>query len=67
MAKLRLVKVIIQPVFVIDDGDTLIENVAKPVEVSAALWPNVVAALEEERGRMESDLTDDLTAARESS
>lgn len=37
--KARLLKVVVQPVFVIDDGDTLAEQVAQPIEVSAADWP----------------------------
>lgn len=37
--RLRLLKVICQPVFVIDDGETLIEQAAEPVVVSAADWP----------------------------
>lgn len=37
--RLRLLKVICQPVFVIDDGEVLIEQTAEPVTVSAADWP----------------------------
>lgn len=37
--KLRLLKVIVQPVFVLDDGETLTEQAGQPVEVSAADWP----------------------------
>lgn len=37
--KLRLLKVICQPVFVIDDGESLTEQTAEPVVVSAADWP----------------------------
>jgi hypothetical protein len=37
--RLRLLKVIVQPVVVIDDGDSLLEQVADPVVVSAADWP----------------------------
>jgi hypothetical protein len=39
VSKLRLLKVIVQPVFVVDDGETLIEQPAQPVEVSPAEWP----------------------------
>ncbi len=39
MAVLRLLKVIVQPVFVLDDGETLTEHVAEPVVVPAADWP----------------------------
>ncbi len=39
MTKLRLLKVIVQPVFVLDDGETLIEQAGQPVEVPASEWP----------------------------
>lgn len=39
MRKLRLLKVIVQPVFVVDDGDELVEQTAEPVVVSPADWP----------------------------
>lgn len=39
MPKLRLLKVICQPVFVIDDGEGLVEQPTQPVEVPAAEWP----------------------------
>ncbi len=39
MPKLRLLKVIVQPVFVIDDGDSLTEQAAEPQVVSARDWP----------------------------
>lgn len=41
--KLRLVKVITQAHFVLDDGDTLQEVVAEPVPVSAHEWPTYAA------------------------
>jgi hypothetical protein len=37
--KLRLLKVIVQPVFVLDDGDNLTEVSADPVVVSPEEWP----------------------------
>jgi hypothetical protein len=37
--KLRLLKVIVQPVFVVDDGEQLVELRADPVEVSGREWP----------------------------
>ncbi|MGI8807515.1 MAG: hypothetical protein ACR2KK_06685 [Acidimicrobiales bacterium] len=37
--KLRLLKVICQPVFVLDDGENLVEQTAEPVVVTAAEWP----------------------------
>ena len=39
MGRLRLVKVLVQPFFVDDDGETLTEHVANPVEVAAKDWP----------------------------
>jgi hypothetical protein len=38
--KLRLVKVICQPVFVLDDGETLTEHAAEPMVVPASEWPS---------------------------
>jgi hypothetical protein len=37
--RLRLVKVVAQPHFVLDDGDTVTETVASPVEIPAKDWP----------------------------
>jgi hypothetical protein len=42
--RLRLLKVLCQPIFVLDDGETLVEQVAQPVEVSAAEWPTFATA-----------------------
>ncbi len=39
MSRLRLLKVIVQPVFVVDDGEQLIEQPAQPVTVSPQDWP----------------------------
>lgn len=47
--RLRLLKVIVQPVFVVDDGETLTEQPAQPVIVPAAEWPGYAA------GRFASD------------
>jgi len=38
--QLRLLKVIVQPVFVVDDGEALTEVQAQPGAVSAADWPS---------------------------
>jgi hypothetical protein len=38
MTRVRLLKVMVQPVVVIDDGDTLTEHVVAPVVVPAAEW-----------------------------
>ena len=39
MSRLRLLKVIVQPVFAVDDGEALTETAAEPVVVSPADWP----------------------------
>jgi hypothetical protein len=37
--RLRLLKVIVQPVFVLDDGETLSEVTPQPFVVTAKEWP----------------------------
>ena len=37
--RIRLVKVIVQPVFVLDDGENVIEVEHQPVAILAADWP----------------------------
>ena len=37
--KLRLLKVVVQPVFVVDDGENLVEQAADPIVVPASAWP----------------------------
>lgn len=39
MRKLRLVKVFVQPVFVLDDGETITEIEHPPVAIPATDWP----------------------------
>lgn len=36
--KLRLLKVVVQPVFVLDDGDSLTEQTADPIVVPGGEW-----------------------------
>ncbi len=43
MKRLRLLKVMVQPVFVVDDGESLSERPAAPVMVPAAVWPEFAA------------------------
>jgi hypothetical protein len=43
MAKLRLVKVIVQPVFVLDDGETITEVEHPAIAIPAAEWPDYSA------------------------
>ena len=38
MKRIRLLKVVVQPVFVIDDGDTLTEQPGKQIAVDANGW-----------------------------
>lgn len=38
MSRLRLLKIVVQPVFVLDDGDTVTEQVADAFTVPAAGW-----------------------------
>lgn len=38
MGRLRLLKVMVQPVFVVDDGEALAEQPGQTVEVPAAAW-----------------------------
>jgi len=55
--RLRLVKVIVQAVFVEDDGEYLHELVTDPVEVAAAEWPSFPGCrFEELRAQTERDL-----------
>lgn len=41
--KLRLLKVVVQPVFAIDDGENLTEQAAEAISIPAALWPEYAA------------------------
>jgi len=56
-ARLRPVAFLVQPQFMLDDGDTLTPLQVQPVTISAADWPNVVAlvavAVEELRQQIE--------------
>lgn len=60
--RLRLLKVMVQPVFVIDDGDTLAEHAVGPLPVSAADWPGYATgpflqATDELRQQIEQGVT----------
>lgn len=43
MSRLRLLKVIVQPVFVVDDGEHLTEQTAEPVVVPSGGWDDFAA------------------------
>jgi hypothetical protein len=44
MKRLRLLKVIVQAVLVVDDGETLTEQNTQPMTISAADWPEFAAS-----------------------
>lgn len=54
--RLRLVKVVVQPHFVIDDGEKLEETVGEPVAVPAAEWPDYPKLLAEQTANAERAL-----------
>jgi hypothetical protein len=53
---LRLVKVMVQPIYAIDDGESLTEQIAQPFEVAAKDWPDFPSKLEEQRAELEAEL-----------
>lgn len=66
MTRLRLLKVLVQPVFVVDDGDSLTERPGNPVEVPASQWrafgagsfsPEDIAALQAQIDALEQPVT----------
>lgn len=54
--KVRLVKVIVQPILVVDDGENLSEQTVQPIHVPAAEWPTYPEKMEDELRRTESEL-----------
>jgi hypothetical protein len=61
--RLRLLKVIVQPIFVIDDGETLVEHPVEPVVVSPPEWPSFATGrflegFEQLREQVENSRTD---------
>lgn len=54
--RLRLVKVMVQPVFVVDDGKTLTERPAQALPIDAADWPSFPERLEALRIEQEAAL-----------
>jgi hypothetical protein len=60
--RLRLLKVIVQPVFAVDDGESLSEQAAQPIVVQAAEWPtyattNFVQAMEDLQAQLDAAQT----------
>lgn len=58
MRKLRLLKVVVQPFFAIDDGEALTEQASEPITVPASEWEGFPAKLEEQRKDAEANLSD---------
>lgn len=56
--KLRLLKVTVQPVYVIDDGESLNEAQTQPIVISPADWPDYPATLEAQRAEQEKALNE---------
>jgi hypothetical protein len=55
--RLRLVKVVTQATFVLDDGGSLIEQVANPVTVNASEWPTYATGrFREQVAELEAEL-----------
>lgn len=57
MTRVRLLKVVVQPVFVVDDGDALSEHPQLPQEVAARDWAAYPDELERRRREAEESLT----------
>lgn len=54
--KLRLLKVVVQPFFAVDDGESLEEQTSQPITVPASEWTDFPAKLEEQRKEAEREL-----------
>lgn len=54
--KLRLVKVIVQPILVLDDGKTLTEQTVQPITVPAAEWGAYPEKMAKEIAKSEIEL-----------
>lgn len=58
MKTLRLVKVIVHPIFVVDDGETLTEFANTASEIPAADWPDFPGRLLRDIAEAEAKLND---------
>ena len=65
MKKLRLVRLQIQPEFVIDENGTLTPVAVQPMQVNAAEWQNFPAVFEAERLRIENQLNESPNGQKE--
>lgn len=59
MPKLRLIKVIVHPIFVVDDGENLTEFENGPSEIPAADWPGFPERLKQDIAEAEKQLRAD--------
>jgi hypothetical protein len=57
--KLRLVKVIVHPIFVVDDGETLREFPNGPTEIPASEWDRFPEKLKSDIAEVEAQLAAD--------
>lgn len=60
--KLRLVKVIVHPIFVVDDGETLEEFRNAPSEIPASEWPGFPDRLKRDIAEAEKQLAEQASA-----
>lgn len=56
--RLRLIKVIVQPIFVLDDGETLREQTVEPIQVRAEEWEEYPEMLLEQAKDAEVELNE---------
>jgi len=59
MKRLRLVKVLVQPVFVVDDGECLEERVGEQKVIPAKEWPDFPARLAARAAEAEATINDE--------
>lgn len=64
-ARLRLLKVIVQPTFVADDGDSLTEVIGQPFEVKGSEWTDAAqnAFAPEQLARLQAQYDEQAQAA----
>lgn len=60
MKRLRLVKVIVHPIFVVDDGETISEFENRPSAIPASEWDAFPEKLKADIAEVESQLNAEL-------
>lgn len=58
MKRVRLVKVVCQPFYVVDDGEHLTDQPAEPLTIPAAAWDSFPAVLAERAKEFERTLNE---------